>query len=264
MKTVAKVRRDGEVVEVPADQIVPGDIVLVDAGDRVPADGRVIVAATLQIEEGALTGESVAVEKSTDAITKPDVALGDRVNMAFMNTNVTRGHGEILVTTTGMGSEVGHIANMLAAQKAEKTPLTKQVDRLTIFIIIMALLAFVVIVVMGLAQGQEFTALFAIGVALAVGSIPDALPAVVTTILSIGLGRHGQEERHHEDAARGRDAGLHLGDQLRQDRHADDEPDDGARDHDRGPSLHRQRRGLQLRRARCSARRATPRPIWTT
>ncbi len=106
--------------------------------------------------------------------------------MAFMNTNVTRGHGEILVTTTGMGSEVGHIAHLLAGQKVEKTPLTKQVDRLTIFIIGAALFAFVAIVVMGLAQGESFTVLFGIGVALAVGSIPDALPAVVTTILSVG------------------------------------------------------------------------------
>jgi Ca2+-transporting ATPase len=186
MKAAAKVRRDGELAEIPADEIVPGDIVLVDAGDRVPADGRVIVAATLQVEEGALTGESVAVEKTSDPISQPDVPLGDRTNMAFMNTNVTRGHGEILVTTTGMGSEVGHIATTLAAQKPEKTPLTRQVDRLTIFIIGMALLAFVLIVVMGLRQGQEFTALFSIGVALAVGSIPDALPAVVTTILSVG------------------------------------------------------------------------------
>ena len=186
MKAVAKVRRDGDVTEVPADQIVPGDIVLVDAGDRVPADGRVIVAATLQIEEGALTGESVAVEKSTEAIAKPDVPLGDRTDMAFMNTNVTRGHGEILVTTTGMGSEVGGIATMLAGQKVEKTPLTKQVDRLTIFIIIAALFAFLAIVVMGLRAGEEFTVLFSIGVALAVGSIPDALPAVVTLILSVG------------------------------------------------------------------------------
>ena len=186
MQAVARVRRDGQVTEVPADQIVPGDIVLVDAGDRVPADGRVIVAATLQIEEGALTGESVAVEKSTGAVTTPDVPLADKLDMAFMNTNVTRGHGEILVTTTGMGSEVGHIADMLAAQKVEKTPLTKQVDRLTIFIIIMALVAFVAILAIGLAQGDSFTDLFAIGVALAVGSIPDALPAVVTTILSVG------------------------------------------------------------------------------
>ena len=106
--------------------------------------------------------------------------------MAFMNTNVTRGHGEVLVTTTGMGSEVGHIADMLGAQKVEKTPLTKQVDRLTLFIIGAALFAFLAIVVMGLAQGESFTVLFGIGVALAVGSIPDALPAVVTTILSVG------------------------------------------------------------------------------
>ncbi len=186
MQTVAKVRRDGVVSEVPADQIVPGDIVVVDAGDRVPADGRVVLAATLQIEEGALTGESVAVEKYADAVTTPDVPIGDRFDMAFMNTNVTRGHGEILVTTTGMGSEVGHIADMLGAQKVEKSPLTKQVDRLTIFIIGAALFAFLAIVVMGLAQGDSFTVLFGIGVALAVGSIPDALPAVVTTILSVG------------------------------------------------------------------------------
>ena len=186
MKAVAKVRRDGDVTEVPAEDLVPGDIVLVDAGDRVPADGRVIVAATLQIEEGALTGESVAVEKSIDPVPGQDVAIGDRSDMAFMNTNVTRGHGEILVTTTGMGSEVGHIAHMLAEQKAEKSPLTKQVDRLTVFIILAALFAFVAIMVMGLAQGESFTVLFGIGVALAVGSIPDALPAVVTTILSVG------------------------------------------------------------------------------
>jgi Ca2+-transporting ATPase len=186
MKAMAKVRRDGEVVEVPADELVPGDVVVVDAGDRVPADGRVILAATLQVEEGALTGESVAVEKSTGVIATPDVPLGDRTNMAYMNTNVTRGHGEILVATTGMGSEVGHIADILAGQATEKTPLTRQVDRLTLFIIGAALFAFVAIVVMGLAQGQTFTVLFGIGVALAVGSIPDALPAVVTTILSVG------------------------------------------------------------------------------
>jgi Ca2+-transporting ATPase len=186
MKAVAKVRRDDDVKEVAAEEIVPGDIVLVDAGDRVPADGRVVVAATLQIEEGALTGESVAVEKSVAAITKPDVPLGDRDDMAFMNTNVTRGHGEILVTTTGMGSEVGHIATTLAGQKVEKTPLTKQVDRLTIFIIIMAGIGFLAIVAMGLAQGEDPKELFNIGVSLAVGSIPDALPAVVTLILAVG------------------------------------------------------------------------------
>lgn len=186
MRAVAKVRRDGDIAEISADEIVPGDIVVVDAGDRVPADGRVLLAATLQVEEGALTGESVAVEKDAGTIDQPDVPLGDRVNMVFMNTNVTRGHGEILVTSTGMGSEVGHIANLLSEQKIVKTPLTKQVDRLTLFIIFAALFAFLVIVVLGLIQGESFTVLFGIGVALAVGSIPDALPAVVTTILSVG------------------------------------------------------------------------------
>ena len=186
MKIVAKVRREGGVTQIEAEQIVPGDIVIVDAGDRVPADGRIVVAANLQIEEAALTGESTAVEKNTDPITKKDVPLGDRLNMAFMNTNVTRGHGEILVTTTGMGSEVGHIATMLREQKEEKSPLTKQIDRVTLFIIGMACLAFISIVAVGLSQGESFTTLFTIGVSLAIGSIPDALPAVVITILSLG------------------------------------------------------------------------------
>lgn len=186
MKTVAKVRRDGGIDSIDADQIVPGDVVLVDAGDRVPADGRVIVAANLQIEESALTGESTPVEKNSDVITKQDLPLGDRVNMAFLNTNVTRGHGEILITETGMSSEVGHIATMLKEQKAEKTPLTRQIDRVTLFIIGMAVLAFLSIVGIGLYQGESFSKLFNIGVSLAIGSIPDALPAVVISILAIG------------------------------------------------------------------------------
>ena len=186
MKIVVKVRRDGAITQVDADQIVPGDIVIIDAGDRVPADGRVIVAANLQIEEAALTGESTPVEKNSDVIAKPDLPLGDRVNMAFMNTNVTRGHGEILVTETGMSSEVGHIATMLREQKTEKTPLTEQIDRVTLFIIGMAVLAFLSIVMIGLSQGESFTKLFNIGVSLAIGSIPDALPAVVISILAIG------------------------------------------------------------------------------
>ena len=186
MKIVAKVRRDGGVTQIEAEQIVPGDIVIVDAGDRVPADGRIVVAATLQIEEASLTGESTAVEKNTDLILKKDVPLGDRVNMAFMNTNVTRGHGEILVTTTGMHSEVGHIATMLGEQKADKSPLTKQIDHVTLIIIGLACIAFLSIVAIGLSQGESFTTLFTIGVSLAIGSIPDALPAVVITILSVG------------------------------------------------------------------------------
>ncbi len=186
MKTVAKVRRDGVIIQVEAEEIVPGDIIIIDAGDRVPADGRIILAANLQIEESALTGESTPVEKTSEVIDKADLPLGDRINMAFMNTNVTRGHGEILVTDTGMNSEVGHIATMLQEQKAEKTPLTVQIDRVTLFIIGMALLAFLSIVILGLSQGESFTKLFNIGVSLAIGSIPDALPAVVISILAMG------------------------------------------------------------------------------
>jgi len=186
MKTVAKVRRDGVISEVPAELIVPGDIIIIDAGDRVPADGRLYTAASLEIEESALTGESTAIEKHTEPISGVDVPLGDRVNMVFMNTIVTRGHGEVIVTVTGMNSEVGHIATMLQEQKAGKTPLSIQVNHLTLFFIGMAAIAFLGIVIIGLFQGESFTDLFTIGVVLAIGSIPDALPAVVTTILSIG------------------------------------------------------------------------------
>ena len=187
MKVVSKVRRDGAVTQIEADKIVPGDIVILDAGDRVPADGRVIAAANLQVEEAALTGESMAVDKNIDVITKKDIPLGDRINMAFMNTNVTRGHGEVLVTQTGMNSEVGHIATMLREHKAGKTPLMQQIDRVTLFIIGVAVLAFICILIIGLSQGGSFTNLFNIGISLAIGSIPDALPAVVTTILAMGM-----------------------------------------------------------------------------
>lgn len=186
MKITSKVRRDGGILQVAAEQVAPGDIVIIDAGDRVPADGRVIVSANLQVEEAALTGESTPVEKESKAILQRDLPLGDRVNMVFMNTNVTRGHGEILVTETGMNSEVGHIATMLKEQTADKTPLTEQIDRVTLFIIGMAVLAFLSIVIIGLSQGQDFSKLFNIGVSLAIGSIPDALPAVVISILAIG------------------------------------------------------------------------------
>lgn len=187
MKVVSKVRRDGVISQIEADKFVPGDIVILDAGDRVPADGRVIVASNLQVEEAALTGESMAVDKNSDVITKKDIPLGDRVNMAFMNTNVTRGHGEVLVTRTGMNSEVGHIAIMLKEHEAEKSPLMQQIDRVTLFVIGMAGFAFLGILVIGISHGGSFTDMFNIGISLAIGSIPDALPAVVTTILAMGM-----------------------------------------------------------------------------
>jgi magnesium-transporting ATPase (P-type) len=126
----AKVRRDGEIVEVPMAELVPGDVVTVEAGDLVPADGRILRAAALEIDESALTGESAPVPKGTDPV-PADAALGDRIDLAFMNTQVTRGAGTILVTSTGMATEVGHISDMLSEQTAAVTPLTAQLNRLT-------------------------------------------------------------------------------------------------------------------------------------
>jgi Ca2+-transporting ATPase len=186
MKTVARVRRDGQAIEIDAEDLVPGDVVLVEAGNRIPADGRVFVAATLEIEEAALTGESLPVGKQTEPVAGEDVPLGDRICMAYMNTSVTRGRGEFIVTETGMGTEIGHIANMLANTESEKTPLQKQLDGLSKIIATIAGIALVLVVVLGLINGDSFDTLFVTGVTLAVAAIPTGLPAVVTALLSIG------------------------------------------------------------------------------
>ncbi|WP_310711851.1 cation-transporting P-type ATPase [Nonomuraea sp. 3-1Str] len=186
MKTVARVRRDGQAVEIDAEELVPGDVVLVEAGDRIPADGRICVAASLEIEEAALTGESLPVAKRTDPVPGKDVPLGDRTCLGYMNTSVTRGRGEMVVTTTGMGTEIGHIAGLLAGTEAEKTPLQKQLDSLSKIIATIAGIALALVVVLGLLQGKPFDVLFITGVALAVAAIPTGLPAVVTALLSIG------------------------------------------------------------------------------
>ena len=186
MKTVARVRRDGQAVEIDAEELVPGDVVLVEAGNRIPADGRIFVAATLEIEEAALTGESLPVGKQTEPVAGEDVPLGDRICIAYMNTSVTRGRGEFIVTETGMGTEIGHIANMLANTESEKTPLQKQLDGLSKIIASIAGVALVLVVVLGLINGDSFDTLFVTGVTLAVAAIPTGLPAVVTALLSIG------------------------------------------------------------------------------
>ena len=116
----AHVRRGGERVDIPAEEVVPGDIVTFEAGDKVPADGRLIVAATLEIEEAALTGESTPVLKSVDPVPGEDVPLGDRLDMAYMNSTVTRGRGEMVVTATGMATEVGQISGMLAGSSRRR------------------------------------------------------------------------------------------------------------------------------------------------
>lgn len=186
LKTVARVRRDGQAVEIDAEQLVPGDIVLMEAGNLVPADGRITVAATLEIEEAALTGESLPVAKTAEPVPGTEVPLGDRVSVAYMNTSVTRGRGEMIVTDTGMGTEIGHIAHLLAGTEADKTPLQKQLDSLSKIIATIAGIALVLVVLLGLARGESFNTLFITGVALAVAAIPTGLPAVVTALLSIG------------------------------------------------------------------------------
>jgi len=187
MQATTRVRRDGKTVEIPVEAIVPGDIALFEAGDRVPADGRLLVAATLEIEESALTGESTPVLKDTAPIELTDAPLGDRIDMGYMNTNVTRGRGEMLVTGTGMDTEVGHIAGMLDAAEEEKSPLTKQVDGLTVVIASMAGIALVLIIVIGLtAWGASFSDLYVLGITLAIAAIPTGMPIVITTILALG------------------------------------------------------------------------------
>ena len=182
----AHVRRGGSVADIPAEELVPGDIVSFEAGDKIPADGRLLIAATLEIEEAALTGESTPVLKSVGPVTGADVPLGDRVDMAYMNSTVTRGRGEMVVTATGMATEVGQISGMLSEVQQEKTPLTRQLDQLTVLITIMASAALALVVLIGLVRGESFDDLFLVGISLAIAAIPTGLPAVVTTMLSLG------------------------------------------------------------------------------
>jgi P-type Ca2+ transporter type 2C len=185
MVVKSRVLRGGQLVDLPMDQIVPGDIVNVEAGDLVPADGRIIRAATLEIDESALTGESAPVPKQVEAV-PPDAVLGDRLDLAFMNTQVTRGAGSIVVVATAMETEVGHISGMLNATALEVTPLTKQLAKLTNQILAIAGVAIAASILIGLARGATFEVLFLTAVAFGVSAIPTGLPAVVTAVLANG------------------------------------------------------------------------------
>jgi P-type Ca2+ transporter type 2C len=182
----ARVRRDAALAQIPAEELVPGDIVAIEAGDVVPADGRVLAAATLEVAEAALTGESLPVSKGIEPVEAPDAPLGDRTDMVYMNTNVTRGTGEFVVTATAMATEVGHISGMLQHQDDSKSPLTVQLEKLTKQLVMIAGLALVASVAINMARGQSFTEVFTVAVAFAIAAIPTGLPAVVTTILSRG------------------------------------------------------------------------------
>ncbi len=182
----AKVRRGDELSEVPAEQLVPGDVVSIEAGDVVPADGRLLRAATLEVDESALTGESMPVAKSAEAVTQTDAPLGDRTDMVYMNTNVTRGAGDLVVTTTGMSTEVGHISNMLSQESEAASPLTRQLNKLTSQILVISGTALAISIVLNLSRGETFDTVFLAAIAFAIAAIPTGLPAVVTAILSMG------------------------------------------------------------------------------
>ncbi|WP_340698818.1 HAD-IC family P-type ATPase [Cellulosimicrobium funkei] len=189
----ATVRRDGRQEQVPAEELVPGDVVGFEAGGKIPADGRLLVAASLEIEEAGLTGESTPVAKGVAAVTADDAPLGDRTDMAYMNSQVTRGRGEMVVTATGMTTEVGRISGMLSGVEQDRSPLTRQLDRITVIITVMAAVALVVVVVLGLVRGEDFDSLFVVGISLAIAAIPTGLPAVVTMLLSLGTRRLAEE-----------------------------------------------------------------------
>ena len=186
MKATARVRRDGVESEIPAEQVVVGDVVLITAGDEVPADGRIIAASALQIDESALTGESTPAAKDAQTLPDAEAGPGDQVNMAFMNTPVTHGSGTVIVTGTGAGTELGKISGMLAATAREESPLTRELNRLTLWIAAAAGLTMIVMFALGRARGQAWDALFVSAISLAIAAIPEALPTVTQTILSLG------------------------------------------------------------------------------
>lgn len=186
MEVTARVRRDGTESQIPAEELVPGDIVLITAGDQVAADGRIVEANTLQIDESALTGESVPAVK--DAGTRPATGLapGDQSNMAFMNTPVTHGSGVLIVTGTGEHTELGKISGMLSTTAREESPLTKELNTLTLWIAGAAGLTMIVMFALGRGRGEAWDALFISAVSLAIAAIPEALPTVTQVILSVG------------------------------------------------------------------------------
>ena len=182
----ARVLRDGSVALVPAVDVVPGDIVQLEAGDIVPADGRILHSATLETQEAALTGESAPIGKSAATLAGAEVALGDRSNMLFQNTAVTRGTGAMVVTATGMQTEMGQIATMLSSISRTRSPLQKELGSLTKVLGIIAWGAVAFIVIVGVARGEEFSDVLLLGTAMAISAIPTGMPAFVSGLLSMG------------------------------------------------------------------------------
>ncbi|WP_432055288.1 cation-translocating P-type ATPase [Streptomyces sp. bgisy022] len=187
--TTATVRRDGGLVQLPAEDLVPGDVVALAPGDHVPADCRLLTSTSLEVQESVLTGEAQAVAKDGQAEVGADEPLADRVTALYMNTSVTRGRGEAVVTATGMRTETGRIAHLLQRTESGPTPLQRQIDALSRTLALLAGIVIVVVFVLGLLRGQDFGDLFVSAVSLAVATIPEGLPAVVAFTLAMGTGR---------------------------------------------------------------------------
>ncbi|MBR0026542.1 MAG: HAD-IC family P-type ATPase, partial [Clostridia bacterium] len=185
----ARVVRNGEEKLIDAVGLVPGDIILVEAGDFIPADARLIESASLKSEESALTGESVPAEKEASAECNEDTPIGDRHNMIYSGCSVSYGRGRAVVTGTGMNTEMGRIANLLEGAGETRTPLQQKLANLGKYLGIVALLACAVIFVIGLLNGIPILEIFMTAVSLAVSAIPEGLPAIVTIVLSIGVQR---------------------------------------------------------------------------
>ncbi len=275
MTTEAMVMRAGEQLRLPAVDIVPGDLILLQAGDKVPADLRLLRTRELRVDESALTGESVPVEKPAELVPR-DCPLAERGDMAFASSLVTYGTGAGIAVATGDATEVGMISQLIAEARDLKTPLTRKIDQFsTVLLVIIVALALVTFGV-GLLRGESLVDMFKASIALAVAAIPEGLPAAVTITLAIGVSRMAKRRAVIRKLPAVETLGSHHGHLHRQDRHADAERDDGAvrrrrrraRGERRGIRAggrdHARRRVRPLRRCCAPACSATTRPSCRT
>jgi len=190
----ATVRRDGRTVELPAEQLVPGDVVILEAGNKIPADGRIVIARSLEVDESSLTGESLPVGKQEQPIAEKSVPLAERSNMLYMNNAVTRGRAEMVVTATGMDTEIGKLANLLSQTEEGETPLQSQLGSLGKRLALLALAVVVMVFAAALWRGEPLADAAFTAIALAVAAIPEGLPAVVTVTLALGMRRMAKQQ----------------------------------------------------------------------
>jgi Ca2+-transporting ATPase len=190
----ATVRRDGCTLELPAEQLVPGDVVILEAGNKIPADGRVVIARSLEVDESSLTGESLPVDKQQQAIAEKSVPLAERTNMLYMNNAVTRGRAEMVVTATGMDTEIGKLADLLSQTEEGETPLQIQLGSLGKRLALLALGVVTIVFVGALWRGEPLVDAAFTAIALAVAAIPEGLPAVVTVTLALGMRRMAKQQ----------------------------------------------------------------------